>query len=357
MEKTKKQQTTKDTLLQEYFDYTLSPGGHIDKPLDKFKEYIKQETSPDAEVALAMHALQALKLDYVEHCFDKRCHTAAPLFNHLENTSDWEYIDFHFLLAALGYHRDIDKTLTLFQKALDTIESKYKNDFDFTELCAKLHFKFTQRLILFACSNRKNHERIINMSHVETPFRHSYNIAVNSVENTQEMHLLNIRLGLLESNIELIKHSFPILQEQNWQLYDKAKREIYDYLHGTSGVIGEDIFGHDLGSYMIGYQFRKRRLTLGKEIPELANETKISEEALEEIDCGEHPDNFALARRLHAVAPYFGVSFDYFLGDESKTIENSEYFVLEMSAFMLEEENESHYIRLGGNAEIKDKEE
>ena len=317
---------TKQTLIDDFFVLTSkdSDSRDTDRFIIKLEKYLDAKES-DAQLTLILLSLKTIKADSDQQDFLKCCAIAAPIFEQLEVTTNWGYLDFYILASVIGYHSDYNKTHELFQEAIDVLEDKeYVNDLKFKAMVTVLHINITLRMI-----RAMYFEPQVNKKALAASFKHSYKYAMDwcTRKNLPFQYVLQVRRGIFENHIELVDTGLSKLHELGEKKrYKTTKDEIVEYLFYM-----DDELSQPLERYLIGYQLRKRRKEIGMEAIDIAIALDSDQNTITAIERGEYGISIA---RLKKISKILGVGAAYLLGDESQKPEDTDPFILKVKARM-----------------------
>jgi len=317
--------TTKETLITEYINFKLGEDTNVDKSLNKYEKFITRNSkNPDSELTLILQSLRTLKADNEMQSFADCCKLASPIFNHLEATTNWGYIDLYVLSTTIGYKIDFNKALEVLQEAIDVIEGEYSDDPKFQPICTMMHMNFTLRML-----RAKYFEPHIDTKILDDAFDRSFDHGMKVCENRNLPHkyVLHIRRGVFEGDINLVERALAQLSKSGGRKrYRTTKDEIAEYLFHT-----EEALSKPLSNFLIGYQLRKRRKELNMSTFDIAVAMKTDQPSITAIERG---DDGVSMERLKMLARVVGVRPGYFFGNDNDKIEDVDAFFLTVKAHM-----------------------
>jgi len=164
----------------------------------------------DTDLILIISVLRAAMADEDNESFEECCSLAAPIFEILDDTANWGYLELFVVSVAINYLRSFDGTSALFQKALKALDTnETANDPKYMSIHTNLHFNYTQRLL-----RAKLYNKYVNKSELKKLFKTSYNHAyeVSQRKNLPMQYVLQVRRGLFENNRAMIEEGLYALK-------------------------------------------------------------------------------------------------------------------------------------------------
>ena len=318
-----KTKDTKEMLVSDYLADKRDDTKKSDSLIRRLEKYLSGEADP--ELILILQVLRTLRADIDQKEFSECCAVAAPIFEQLENTTTWGYIEFNALSSVIGYHINYEKTLELFQEALDVLEDEeYMNNPKFNAICTTLHFNITLRLLRV-----KYFDHDVDTVKLEDLFTRSYKhvMGVSVRKGLPHQHIPQVRRGIFENNIELINSGLYRLDELNEKKrYRTTRDEIAEYLSHMDGDLSKPLL-----NFLVGHQLRKLRNLRNMTPLELGHAIDVDQNAITAIERG---DDGVSVQRLYKLANVLGTDMRYFFGDEDKKAEDVDPFMLTVKAYM-----------------------
>jgi len=298
----------KEMLLNEYFQLKIRNHEDAEKFIGRLEIYIAKE--PDAGLSLVLLILKTIKSNNDQRSFLARCDVAAPIFEQLEHTQEWRYLQLHVLSQVIANHTDFEKVHWFFQKAIDTINEKYAEEVKFKGIHTSLRYNLTVRIL-----RARYIDPDVSLKKLRPLFRRCYDhvMEVCVRKNLPLQHTLQVLRGVFENKLELITEGLLKLKELgDTRLYKNTKHEIVEYLYYM-----EDIgTNQELLDFLTGYQIRERRMELGVDAFTLAMSMDMEEDELKAIERGEATASIGL---LMKISRRLGVSLNYFKRPRKQT--------------------------------------
>jgi len=307
MKKTKGPKITKEILIERFFALKGMETTKMDQLIIRINSLISRQ--PDTDLTLILCLLNAYKAEHSFQPFENCCTIAAPIFEILDNTTNWGYLELFVLSSAISYHQDFNKTYELFQETLDVLDlDEHANNPKCRSIRTALHGNFTQRI-----NRARYYESTTSSTLLKKLFEDSYAHAMEVFEriNSPLKHVLEVRRGIHENNLAMSEAGLNALKkrrETRQHLY--SKDELMEFIVEMDGELSPQFY-----KYLQGYQIRKRRIELGMSVEDLAEALGWDEPLLTAIERG---SDGASIRRLRKIAHELRVSLDYFYGDEEK---------------------------------------
>jgi len=310
MKKKKNEPITKEVLIERFLVLKSSEGRAIDLLITRIDKFIAKQ--PDTDLTLIVCLLKALRADNGRQPYENCCAIAAPIFEILDNTTNWGYLELFVLSAAVVYNEDFNKAAELFQEALDVLDlDEHVSNPKCKPIRTNLHANFTNRI-----NRARYYEADMNVALLRKLFTESYDYAMEFYvrKNLPKQHLLEIRRGISEDNLPMAEAALVALEEKGEnKLHSDAKDELMEFVVEMSGELNVKFH-----KYLHGYQIRKRRIELGMSAGDLADALGWDEPLLTAIERG---SDSASIRRLRKIALELKVSLDYFYGDDDMKFE------------------------------------
>jgi len=314
---------TKEQLTKEFFAFKMAKDPNTYKLIVRLEKYLLKE--PDAELTLFLYVLRTFQADNDQQEFVNCCAIASPIFEHLENTTDWGYTEFYILSMMIGYHSDYGKTRELFQEAMDVLnDGEYTDDPKFKSLCTIMNFNLTLRML-----RAKYIDSGVDKDELESSFMRSYKhvIDVCVPKNIPLQYALQTRRGIFENNLKFVEDGLSKLSELGEKkLYKTTKDEIAEYL-----VFMDEELSKRLSNFVLGYQVRKRRTELNMTTLDLATALNTDQPSVNAIERG---DDGVSVDRLKKLCRILSVGAGYFFGDDTKKDESADPFIHAIRACM-----------------------
>jgi len=311
---------SKKKKLMDAFYAGTSMNHNVNSLIAKFEKHLAQE--PDAELTLMLQSLKVCRAEHEGNDFLACCEVASPIFEHLTSCLNWAYLELFVLNLIITAHPDFNKTLSLFQEALDLLnDEEYVNDAKYKKLNFSMHFNMTMRII-----RAKYQESGVDISMLDGLFKRCHN-HVKEVcvrKNLPHQHILKVRRGVYENDMEMVNDGLSDLYDVgDKKLYRTIKDEVAEYLSYM-----DDELGRKMTLYLLGHQLRKRRIQLKLNTMEFADLLDTDQTTINAIERGE--DGVSL-ERLRRICKILQVSSDYFLGIE-RIYEREDLFLASMKA-------------------------
>lgn len=298
---------TKETLVKSFLSLESTATKECDKLITRIETFAS--TKPDTELTLIVNLLKATRADNKLLKFEDCCAIAAPVFEILDNTTHWGYIECYVLTIAIGYCYDFDRTYALFQEAIDVLDSDdYVNDSRYKSLRTNLHINLTLRI-----ARARYYDLTLKYDRLQGLFKQSYDYMMETFKrkNLPQQYVLEARRGIFENNMKLVEaalNKLAEIKERKW--YRVTKDEIMESLL----IMGDVEISKPLSRLLIGFQIRKRRNELGITVEGLADMTGFEETTITAI---ERAAEGVSLQRLNKIARALQVDISYFCGDES----------------------------------------
>jgi len=326
---------TKESLINEYLAVRLSEDQKINKLITKLEKY--STGTPDTELMLILHSLKTIRAENNLQDFKQCCAIAVPIFEQLEVSINWGYIEFYVLSIVIGYHPNYDKTCAIFQEALDVLsDEEYVDNPKYTAIANALHINITLRMI-----RAKYLDPSIDIKALNSSFMRSYNHAMEKCEHKYPLYqcILQIRHGVFEDNMDQLEKGLLELHKfGKKKIYKTTRDEIIEYLFYTKKPPNKTLL-----NYLVGHQLRKRRHELNMSALDIAIAMDIDQNAITAIERGD--DGLSL-ERLRKLAHIIDVQPGYFFGANSGIIEDTDPFILTIKARMADatEDDRNHLL-------------
>lgn len=301
--------------------YTETNANHgIGRLIAKFEKHLAKE--PDAELSFMLQSLRAWLAEHEGNDFRTCCAITSPIFEHLTSCLNWSYMELFVLSRAITAHPDFNKTLSLFQEALDLLnDEEYVNDTKYKNIGFAMHFNMTSRII-----RAKYHDPGVVMSMLDDLFIrcHDHVKEIHVRKNLPHQHILKIRRGVYENDMDMINDGLSDLYDVgDKKMYKIVKEEVAEYL-----TYMDDELGRSMTTFLLGYQLRKRRNLLRLTTMQFADLLDTDQTTINAIERGE--DGVSL-ERLRRMCKILKISADYFLGIE-RTYESEDLFLTQFKA-------------------------
>ena len=305
---------TKETLINEAMVLKSGNSKKAEKFIMKLEKFLTEE--PDDELKLILYTWRTVVVDDNLQGFKKCCEIASPIFDILQSTVDWGYVEFYTLSAAIGYNTDFKKTLEFFEEALEVLSyEEYVNDTGYRSIRIALHCNLCLRIL-----RAKYYDPNSDIAHLQKLFKQSYDYVVERSrhKNLPYKDMLEVYRAVFENTLEGVEEGLDTLSElidRKW--YNIAKHNIMDLVALMDGEMSKP-----LARLLIGHQMRKRRIELGLSISDLAEILGWENVAVGAIERA--ADGISM-QRLRKVAQALGVTLEYFCGDESQVYEDDPF--------------------------------
>jgi len=312
-----KNNDTKEILLRDFLAFKFASSRETDKLINRLERFTAKEL--DEELTLALLSLKTHKSDNDRQPFEKSCEIAAPIFENLNAATAWSYIQFYVLTLVIGYQTSYDNAMAMLQEALDVILDEHATDKKYMGICAALHANMTIRII-----RAKYLEPNRDKAELDKAFKRSYDhvMEVSVRKNLPYQHVMQARLGIFESNVELVKSELATLKELGEKkMYKTTKDELGEYLQFIKVKFGTSLF-----NFFVGYNARGERMRQGRRVSEIAGKLDMDDNVLNAIERG---DGGMSIETLKELATTLGVTSDYLLyGDENKRFPKNLHIIM-----------------------------
>jgi len=298
---------TKEMLIERFMALKSTESTKMDKLIFRINSFLSKQ--PDTDLTIILCLLKARRADNHCHSFEHCCDIAAPIFEILENTTSWGYLELFVLSSAIIYHADFNKVAALFQEALDVLDlDEHASNLKCKSIRAALHCNFTYRI-----NRAKYYDADMSSPLLKKLFEKSYDHAMEVFEriNSPLKHALVVRRGIHENNLEMAKTALAEIDDSKIRNY--LKDELMEFIVEMDGDLNTQFY-----NYLQGYQIRKRRVELGISAADLAEALGWDEALLTAIERG---TDGASIRRLRMITRELKVSLDYLYGDEDVKFE------------------------------------
>ena len=312
----------KEALLNEFF---TSKGSNIkghEKLIAKIEKYLDKQA--DTELTLVLHTIRTSLAVYNLKEFDQCCEYATKIFEHLENTQTWGYTEMFILAIVIGYCLDFNKTLEIFEEALDVITDQHSNDSKYKSIVHVMHLNLTRRILRV-----RYFEIDFDKQKLADSFMRSYNYAMDLCiqKNLPQQYKLQVRRGVFENNIKFVESGLAKYKEvSNSAQYKLCKDEIADYLFHMDGDLTSE-----LAKFIVGHQLTKRMDEVGMTAADLAFALDSDYNVITAVMRGETGMSL---HRLCKVARILDTNVNYFIGDEGKRTEEDNPFIVSVKSWM-----------------------
>ena len=299
----KKSNDTKEILLKDFLAFKFASSRDIDKLITRFERLIATQRIPDDELILPMLATKTIKADNERQPVEECSRIAAPIFENLENATEWRYIPLCSLAMVIGHHASYNTAMERMQEALDVILDDHSEDPKYMRLCTVFHINILVRMI-----RTKYLEPNIDMAALEKAFKRSYDYAMEvCVRNDAPLqYVLQARLGIFEGNVELVKTNLATLKELGEKkMYKTTKDELGDYIRFMGSKLDTP-----LQNFFSGYNARNERIRQKRRVSEVAAKLDMDDNVLNAIERGDGGMSIVTLKDL---ATTLNVSSDYLL--------------------------------------------
>jgi transcriptional regulator with XRE-family HTH domain len=310
---------TKESLIDEFLAFNIK-SKNIDALIAKFEGYMAND--PDKTVGLILYALKLGKAETDQQDFLDCCAIAAPVFEYLEDITNWSYIEFYVLAGAIGYQADYNKALQFFNEALDVLDDEYADDPQYKSIYTALHMNFTLRVV-----RAKAYNPDVDKDELKGVFMRSYDYAMKACadKDLPHQHVLNVRRGVIEENLDKVESELEKLHKLGQKKMFKITRdEIAETLRTMSPILSKSLM-----DYLRGYLIRKRRRELNMSSLELAYALETDQPMINNIERGEVGVS---VERLTKIAQVLLVGTDYFTGSDLQAIDDFDPFMVKFKA-------------------------
>jgi len=305
---------TKEMIINEAMTLKSGNTKKVGKFITKLENFLAEE--PDDELTLVLCSLKVNTADDNFQGFKKCCEMASPIFDILQSTVDWGYIEFYALSVSIGYSTDFSKTLEFFQEALEVLSyEEYLDDTRYRSVRINMHFNFILRIL-----RARYYDPNADIAQLQKLLKQSYDYIMERSRNKNLPYkdMLEVYRAVLENKLEEVEEGLDILSkliEREW--YNITKHSIMDLVALMNGEMSKP-----LARLLIGHQMRKRRIELGLSISDLAEILGWESTA---VAGAERAADGVSMQRLRKVAQALGVTLEYFCGDESQVYEDDPF--------------------------------
>ncbi|MCL2376443.1 MAG: helix-turn-helix domain-containing protein [Defluviitaleaceae bacterium] len=269
----------------------------------KFEDYLKTHGN-DPLVEDGLRLLDAWAAEFHKSNLEVSSEIAAPVFDRLSKTDDWNFYDLRIMAAIVNYAKTFTQVRVFAEKALKKLE-EHSHEERYTRIKLVIHVNAIYRMLRAKYFESDN---LVASDELESMFS-SYTKEVMAICGKDQFPIHKavtmIRMGLFNRDNELTTKGFIMLKETGAdEVYRMTKEDAEEFdFFADLNVSKKQL------SIKIGENIRKKRREFGLTLEDVSRALEMTNANVGFMERGERG---VTGYNLLKLSNLFGVPIDYF---------------------------------------------
>ena len=248
----------------------------------KLQEYFKTNEN-DLQIRDALIILRTFEIEYKYNDLKTCCELSVPIFERLDNMSEWDFYDIRILTCIVHYADTYMQSHTVATKALKALENhSHENRYIFIKRAILVNM--TSRLLRAKFYESDTQESNKNLSEL---FSQYVNLIAPLSEGNTFIPLIavaKIREGIFFEDTNLINNTFKLIKEnEEHELYKVLQDELREYKYN----IGLDKVSKRQFDDIVGENIKNIRTSRGLSVEDFADILDVTVPTIKLIEKGD----------------------------------------------------------------------